>query len=135
MSKSDFNITRLAGHEALVSDSSGKKSVLLNTYQWDALTQRNTYNDAVAEFDAAVREFYAPLVEASEKAEKAKTPVEDEAFIYRTGTKVEAVEGQEEQVHELSTDSVIMRMIESGDVSRLKWAKTNGTWKILVTQA
>ena len=126
-----FNVTRLAGSRALVQGTDEGESTILFTMEYDELKGNTALQEAEADFGAKVKEFFAPVVEASEafeQAKKAALTVNDPAFRVVVQEAIEATAGQTERVHILSRDSAILRLIESGDTSRLLWV--NGTIEI-----
>lgn len=126
-----FNVTRLAGSRALVQGTDEGESTILFTMEYDELKGNTALKEAEADFGAKVKEFFAPVVEASEafeQAKKAVLTVNDPAFRVVVQEAIEATAGQRERVHILSRDSAILRLIESGDTSRLLWV--NGTIEI-----
>ena len=126
-----FNVTRLAGARALVQGTDEGESTILSTIEYDELKGNTALKEAEADFDAKVKEFYAPVVEASEafeQAKKAALTVNDPAFRVVVQEAIEATAGQHERVHILGRDSAILRLIESGDTSRLLWV--NGAIEI-----
>ena len=126
-----FNVTRLAGSRALVQGTDEGESTILFTMEYDELKGNTALKEAEADFDTKVKEFFAPVVEASEafeQAKKAVLTVNDPAFRVVVQEAIEATAGQRERVHILSRDSAILRLIESGDTSRLLWV--NGAIEI-----
>ena len=126
-----FNITRLAGERALVQGTDEGETAILWTGEFDRLTGNTALKDAEADFGAKVKEFFAPVVEASEafeQAKKAALTVNDPAFRVVVQEAIEATAGQAERVHILGPDAAILRLIESGDTSRLLWV--NGAIEI-----
>ena len=126
-----FNVTRLAGARALVQGTDEGESTILFTAEFDALKGNTALKEAEADFDAKVKEFFAPVVEASEafeQAKKAALTVNDPAFRVVVQEAIEATACQHERVHILDRDSAILRLIESGDTSRLLWV--NGAIEI-----
>ena len=126
-----FNITRLAGERALVQGTDEGETTILFTGEFDELKGNTALKEAEADFDAKVKEFYAPVVEASEafeQAKKAAQQVNDPAFRVVVQEAIEATAGQAERVHILGRDAAILRLIESGDTSRLLWV--NGAIEI-----
>ena len=126
-----FNVTRLAGERALVQGTDEGESTILWTLEYDELKGNTALKEAEADFGAKVKEFFAPVVEASEafeQAKKAALTVNDPAFRVVVQEAIEATAGQRERVHILGRDSAILRLIESGDTSRLLWV--NGTIEI-----
>ena len=119
-----FNVTRLAGARALVQGTDEGESTILSTIEYDELKGNTALKEAEADFGAKVKEFFAPVVEASEafeQAKKAALTVNDPAFRVVVQEAIEATAGQHERVHILGRDSAILRLIESGDTSRLLW--------------
>ena len=126
-----FNITRLADDRALVQGTDEGETAILWTGEFDRLKGNTALKDAEADFGAKVKEFFAPVVEASEafeQAKKAALTVNDPAFRVVVQEAIEATAGQAERVHILGRDAVILRLIESGDTSRLLWV--NGAIEI-----
>ena len=119
-----FNVTRLAGARALVQGTDEGESTILFTTEYDELKGDTTLKEAEADFGAKVKEFFAPVVEASEafeQAKKAALTVNDPAFRVVVQEAIEATAGQRERVHFVQRDTAILRLIESGDTSRLIW--------------
>ena len=121
---SNFNVTRLSVQRALVQDTSGTHQAILDTAEWDEIKHRLAHDDAVKDFGAAVEEFYKPLEEAISQAEEklaATLPKTDPAFTVEIAPEVEGVEGTPAVTFALSHDSAVLRILESGDHSRLIW--------------
>lgn len=120
-----FIVQIMLGSQALVSGkdllgNEGKTTV--STTQWDELNARTNFSSATEDFDAAVEAFFAPLVEASEKVDKALSPKERDPAEYVVLKKgIEAVAGEHDQIVELTRDSIILRLIEKGTTDRLVW--------------
>ena len=126
-----FNVTRLAGARALVQGTDEGESTILFTTEYDELKGNTALKEAETDFGAKVKEFFAPVVEASEafeQAKKAALTVNDPAFRVVVQEAIEATAGQPERVHILGRDTAILRLIDSGDTSRLLWV--NGTIEI-----
>ena len=97
----------------------------------DRLKGNTALKEAEADFGAKVKEFFAPVVEASEafeQAKKAALTVNDPAFRVVVQEAIEATAGQTERVSIVQRDTAILRLIESGDTSRLLWV--NGAIEI-----
>lgn len=121
---SNFNVTRLAGQRALVQDASDTHRAILYTAEWDEVKHRLAHDDAEKDFGAAVEEFFKPLEEAINQAEEklaATLPKTDPAFTVEIAPEVEGVEGTQAVTFALSHDSAVLRILESGDHSRLIW--------------
>ncbi len=119
-----FNVTRLAGARALVQGTDEGESTILYTEEFDELKGNTALKEAEADFDTKVKEFFAPVVEASEafeQAKKAALTVNDPAFRVVVKEAIEATAGQTERVRIVQRDTAILRLIESGDTSRLLW--------------
>ena len=126
-----FNLTRLAGKRALVQGTDEGESTILYTGEFDELKGNTALEEAEADFGAKVKEFFAPVIEASEafeQAKKAALTINDPAFRVVVQEAIEATAGQRERVHILGRDTAILRLIDSGDTSRLLWV--NGTIEI-----
>ena len=117
---SKFNTTRLAGARMLVTNG-GKKQTILDTEQWDYIKSLTETNEAQADFDKAVKDFFAPLTEAVDKIEAAKAPKVDETYVVVVGETVEGTPGKQARAYHLSHDAAVLRILESGDPSRLVW--------------
>lgn len=120
-----FSITRLVNHRVLVSgtDSFGTEGkVTLNSEQWDEINADQQYSQAVDAFDAAVESFFAPLLDAATDLEKAQlvTPQDPMSYVVLNEA-VEGVEAKPAQLIHLNDDSIVIRLIESGDTDRLVW--------------
>ena len=121
---SNFNVTRLSGQRALVQEPGGTHQAILDTAQWDEIKHRLAHVDAEKDFGAAVEEFFKPLVEACDLAEEklaATLPKTDPAFTVEIAPAVEGVEGAPAVAFVLNHDSAVLRILESGDHSRLIW--------------
>ena len=121
---SEFNTTILAGQRVLVTGSKKHQQTILDSTEWDSIKAHQAYHLAGDAFDEAVTAFFAPIVEAAEKANAAlaeSLPKRDDAFVVVLSEGIEGVEEVEPEVVQLGRDAAILRMIESGDTSRLIW--------------
>lgn len=120
-----FNTTKLAGQRVLVSNTSGDQFEILDSAEWDEIKLHVAHLEAADAYDATIMEFFAPLLEAADAAAEnlAKLAAEanDPAFTIVVAEGTEGVEAQPAETITLSRDSAILRMIESGDTSRLVW--------------
>lgn len=120
-----FNTTKLAGQHVLVQDDIGERFEILDSSEWDEIKLHVAHHEAADTFDATVKEFFAPLLEAADAAAEnlAKLAAEanDPAFTIVVSEGTEGVEAEPAETITLSRDSAILRMIESGDTSRLVW--------------
>ena len=122
---STFNTTKLAGQRVLVHGTTGDQYEILDSTEWDEVKLRVAHHDAADAFDTSVKEFFAPLLEAADSASEnlAKLAAEanDPAFTLVISEGTEGTEAEPAEAITLSRDSAILRMIESGDTSRLVW--------------
>lgn len=121
---SEFNTTILAGQRVLVTGSKKNQQTILDSTEWDSIKAHQAFHLAGDAFDEAVTAFFAPIVEAAEKANAAlaeSLPKRDDAFVIVLSEGTEGVEEVEPEVIQLGRDAAILRMIESGDTSRLIW--------------
>ena len=124
-----FQVQTMIGNEALVSGSDklgNEGKMVVSTTQWDELKARKNFSAAAEDFDAAVEEFFKPLVEAAEKTKAAMQPAPQDKAAYVVLTEeTEAVAGKPAEIVELTRDSIILRLIEEGDTDRLVWLDEN----------
>ena len=126
-----FDLTMLAGDQALVTGSKPKQRCVLNASQWIQIKQHQARIEAEEVFDATVEEFYKPLTEAAGEYESRLGQIvkADPAFDYVLQPGAEGTEKTSRKVYYLNNASAILRMIESGDTSRLIWVND----QILIT--
>lgn len=119
-----FDLTMLAGGQALVTGSKPKQHCVLDASQWIQIKQHQARIEAEEVFDATVEEFYKPLTEAAGEYESRLGQImkADPAFEYVIQPGAEGTEKTSREVYYLDDASAILRMIESGDTSRLIWA-------------
>ena len=118
-----FDLTMLAGGQALVTGSKPKQRCVLDASQWIQIKQHQARIEAEEVFDATVEEFYKPLTEAAGEYESRLEQIikADPAFEYVIQPGAEGTEKTSREVYYLDDASAILRMIESGDTSRLIW--------------
>jgi hypothetical protein len=96
---------------------------VLDGSQWDEVSTRKEFSKAEKEFDAAVDAFFKPLTEAAEKVAKGiKRPGSDDKDSYVVLEEPE--EGKPAKpghLIKLNRDSIVLRLIESGNTDRLIW--------------
>lgn len=120
-----FTTLNLTGERVLVkgTDTQGTEgSVVLDATEWNQVKRQQAHASAHEDFDATVEEFFAPLLAAAEKFEDSKAQPELDPIAYvvvHEGTP--AVQGQDEVRLRLSGDSIVLRLLESGDTDRLVW--------------
>ena len=121
---SGFTVTRLAGARALVSGSAPDEKCILSTAGWDAVKHQLAHKAAEDFYDARAKEFFAPIVEASEAANdliESTLPKEDDAYVLKLQEPVEGTKAQDGVAIVLDHDAAVLKMIESGNTSRLIW--------------
>ena len=118
-----FNLTMLAGNQALITGDKSKQRCVLDASQWIQIKQHQARIEAEEVFDATVEEFYKPLTEAAGEYESRLGQImkADPAFEYVIQPGAEGTEKTSREVYYLDDASAILRMIESGDTSRLIW--------------
>jgi hypothetical protein len=118
-----FTVQSMLGDQALVSgtDAFGKTGkTVVSTQQWDELKAKQNFSAAVEDFDAAVAEFFRPLTDAAEAVTDTQPTYDPAEYIVLT-EEVEGVEAKEQEIVELTRDSIILRLIEEGTTDRLIW--------------
>ena len=120
-----FTAQNMLGGQVLVTgtDTTGASgSAIVDSTQWDELKARKTFDASKEAFDTAVEQFFAPLTEAVEAMEQAVArPPHDSLSYVVIHEAVEGVNGQPEEIVELTNDSIILRCIEEGTTDRLLW--------------
>ena len=120
-----FKTTRLANHRVLVkgTDQFGTTNqTVLDSTQWDGIKAELTKSTVEDQFNAAVEEFYAPLLEKIDAiVADARKSVVDDAYVLTVGETVNAVEAVAPTVYRLNQDSAILRLLEEGRTDRLVW--------------
>ena len=119
-----FNTKALAGDRLLVTGNPDQQTILY-VEQWNRLKRAQGVDALYADFDAKIEEFFAPLIEAQEKLDKAMVPVIDPAFTIVVNEGKELQCGEPAVVIELDNDSAIARLIETGQLERLIWVGDN----------
>jgi tRNA A37 threonylcarbamoyladenosine synthetase subunit TsaC/SUA5/YrdC len=118
-----FTVQQMLGSKALVSgtDVRGQAgSTVIDTTQWDELIARKEFNASVEAFDTAVEEFFKPLTDAAD-ALKDREPKLDSAEFIVLDDPTEGVEAKPGTIVELTTDSIILRLIDAGQTDRIVW--------------
>ena len=131
-----FSTQRLVNSRVLVTgtDKAGTDgTTTLDSTQWDEVNANSLYSKAVDEFDAAVDEFFKPLLDAADKASAAKVTKPDDPSSYVVlNEAVDSVEGRPAQLVHLNSDSIVLRLIEEGNTDRLVWVE--GSLEVLEAQ-
>lgn len=119
-----FTVQSMLGGQALVSgtDNLGNEGkCIVSTVEWDELKARQNFSSVEADFDEAVEKFFAPLIEAADKAKEAIVKPKDSAEYVVLTEATEGVDATPAEIVELSTDSIILRLIEEDKTDRLVW--------------
>lgn len=119
-----FTTLNLTNERVLVKGNDvygGVGSTTLDASQWNELKVRKDLKAAQEDFDAAVEEFYAPIMAAADKAAKVLEKPEDSAAFIVLDEGTEGVAHQPKQIVKLTRDSIILRLIEGGNTDRLIW--------------
>ena len=114
-----FEVTPLLTGGTMVkgTDVTGAEgSTVLWSDAWQAVQMAKAQSEAMAEFDARVEAFFAPLTEAADKLATLNQPSE-----WETVTIGEKVEGQDVKVIRLDHDGVLLRLLAETDGSQLRW--------------
>ena len=121
-----FTTTRLVNERAVVRGTDKFGAVgetVVSTSQWDEISAMSETDKARESFDQAVKEFFAPLERAAEKAHrdlKAHKPKDQSSYVVID----EGSEGEPARAPhliQLNRDSVVLRLIEEGAFDRLIW--------------
>ena len=119
-----FNTQALAGQRVLVTGDVAEQRTILDAAEWNEVKHLLAHTVADEVFNAAVEEFFAPLVEVAEAAAQelqATLPKPDEAFTIVIDEGAAGTEAVEPVVINLGRDAAILRMIEEGQTDRLIW--------------
>lgn len=119
-----FTTTRLVNNRVMVAgeDARGNKGQMtVDSTEWDEVCADQAFSRATADFDAAVESFFAPLTEAAEKVASTYAKPVDPAGYVVLAEGVEGQPAQPEQLVKLSTDSIILRLIDEDQTDRLVW--------------
>jgi hypothetical protein len=124
---STFSTTNLVGERVLVQGTdvngiSGK--TILDSSQFNELKGNSAHDAAHEAFDAAVKEFWAPITEAAETLAAAHVAVED-IFVEKIADASPAVPARSAEYVRLTPDTVILRRIEAGETDGLIWVGDN----------
>ena len=131
-----FTTTALANGSVLVTGAAGTRSyqTLLDGREFASLKQHEAVNMAEKDYDLTVRAFFAPLTDAVDAVAEVARPTIDPAFIYIVEEGEESVEGRPATIIELDEDTVILRLLDQGNVARLQWATIAGEDTILILE-
>ena len=122
---SQFTIARLTNGQTLVkgTDAAGTTGqTTVDSTQWDDIKAHRAFHGAEKDYEATVAEFFAPLLEAQEALQSAKQgPTVDPISYVVMHEGTEGVAPVAGVIEHLNSDSVVLRIIESGDTDRLVW--------------
>jgi hypothetical protein len=119
-----FTTVKLVNERVLVkgTDVFGTDGeTVLDSSQWTQVNSHKEFDQATEAFDAAVREFFAPLQEAGEKLAAVNDKTPDPIGFVVLSEEVKGVRAKEAHLVKLTKDSIILRLIESGATDRLAW--------------
>ena len=119
-----FTTTNLTGERVLVrgTDQFGTEGqTIVDAEQWNDVKARSSHMEAHENFEAAVEEFFAPIMEAADLLNSSAQPKVDPIsyVVLQEGT--EAEQGRDEIAVKLTVDSIVLRLLEQGDYDRLVW--------------
>lgn len=119
-----FTLTALVNNQYLVEGITPEQVTVLDGTHFNQLKAEGQTSVELKEFDEAVEKFFAPLIEASQKMEAALQAKEKEdLFNIVLDEGSEAVPATPRRELVLTKDTVILRLIDSGNTSRLRWVK------------
>ena len=121
---SNFTTTALANEFFLVegTDVRGKHGeCIVDGGEWLEIKRALGTDTAKEQLDAAIEEFFKPLVEAADAFAAAKAPVVDALSVVVLNEGTTGEPAREREVVHLSRDSQILRAIEEGATDRLLW--------------
>ena len=131
---SNFTATALANEFFLVegTDIRGKYGeCIVFGGEWLEIKRARGTDTAKEQLDAAIEEFFKPLVEAADAFAAAKAPVVDALSVVVLNEGTAGEPARERKVLHLTRDSQILRAIEEGATDRLLWV--NG--ELVITAA
>ena len=121
---SNFTTTALANEFFLVegTDVRGRYGEhVLDGSEWLEIKRALGTDTAKEQLDAAIEEFFKPLVEAADAFAAAKAPVVDALSVVVLNEGTTGEPAREREVIHLSQASQILRAIEEGTTDRLLW--------------
>ena len=121
---SNFTTTALTNESFLVegTDIRGKHGeCVIHGGEWLEIKRALGTDTAKEQLDAAIEEFFKPLVEAADAFAAAKAPVVDALSVVVLNEGTTGEPAREREVVHLSQVSQILRAIEEGTTDRLLW--------------
>lgn len=122
-----FTTTPLIGGGTLVegTDSAGKDgSVILRSELWDQVVAYRAKARAQVGFDAALKEFFKPLTDATDAFRASAEDDEDSVVVLDEGTA--HVQGEEPKRIHLDPDGIVLKLLSEHRHASLRWI-ANGT--------
>lgn len=119
-----FNTTELANNQYLVSGTDYRgvhAETVVDGHEWNAFKREQAVRDAQGAFDSSLREFFAPLLEATEELKSVGQATLDPLLHVVEQEAVAGSAGKERIVRALDRDTVILRAIDGGHYDRLIW--------------
>lgn len=119
-----FTTANLTNERVLVkgTDQFGTEGqTVLDASEWNEVKAHQSQAHAVEGFDAAVEEFFAPLMKAIDEVASTQQKKIDPITYVVIHEGTEAQQGRDEVAVKLGTDSIVLRLIELGDYDRLVW--------------
>jgi hypothetical protein len=119
-----FNTIELMGDKVLVqgtdrNNASGR--MVVDASQWNLLREVAAFDAAVADHGRVVEEFFAPIVQSSERVKALGSNEPDPLSYIETQAAVDGVKAVPAVRKKLSDDSIILRVLEQGQVDLLVW--------------
>ena len=122
MSSTVFNQTRLAGSRVLVESDVPDQFTVLDSTEYDHMFADDAFTKASNEFDLVVAEFFRPISEAADMIrEKLEMSVVEDPFTVVLQDEVKPTKGQPRKTMVVSHDTAVLRILNSGDTSKLRW--------------
>ena len=121
---SDFTTIALANEFFLVKgtdDHYKYGECIIDGGEWLSIKRALGTDTAKEQLDAAIEEFFKPLVEAADAFAAAKAPVVDALSVVVLNEGTTGEPAREREVVHLSRDAQILRAIEEGATDRLLW--------------
>ena len=121
---SNFTATALANENFLVEGTDVRRKYgecIVDGGEWLEIKRALGTDTAKEQLDAAIEEFFKPLVEAADAFAAAKAPVVDALSVVVLNEGTAGEPAREREVVVLGQSSQILRAIEEGATDRLLW--------------
>ena len=120
-----FSTIDLTGNRVLVEGTDARGhygSQVIDASEWLEIKGALKHNEAHEQFDDAVRSFFDPLMQAVDALQADHQPQLDPLSYVVVQEGVDSVQGRDEIAVRLSTDSMILRLLEDDpQTGRLIW--------------